>query len=66
MVETFDNLATRLVFEAPLQSADNFDATAAGGGNTVCDCCVREINGEVYIAAIGQKAGLSLFKVTAK
>ena len=66
MVETFDNLATRLVFEAPLQSADNFDAAAAGGGNTVCDCCVREINGEVYIAAIGQKAGLSLFKVTAK
>lgn len=66
MVETFDNLATRLVFEAPLQSEDNFEAAAAGGGNTVCDCCVREINGEVYIAAIGQKAGLSLFKVTAK
>ena len=66
MVATFDNLATRLVFEAPLQSENNFEAAAAGGGNTVCDCCVREINGEIYIAAIGQKAGLSVFKMTAK
>ena len=66
MVATFDNLATRLVFEAPLQSENDFEAAAAGGGNTVCDCCVREINGEIYIAAIGQKAGLSVFKMTAK
>lgn len=66
MVETFDNLATRLVFEAPLQHESDFDAAAADGGNTVCDCCVREINGEIYIAAIGQKAGLSVFKMTAK
>ena len=66
MVATFDNLATRLVFEAPLQSENDFEAAAAGGSNTVCDCCVREINGEIYIAAIGQKAGLSVFKMTAK
>ena len=66
MVATFDNLATRLVFEAPLQSENDFEAAAASGDNTVCDCCVREINGEIYIAAIGQKAGLSVFKMTAK
>ena len=66
MVATFDNLATRLVFEAPLQSENDFEAAAVGGGNTVCDCCVREIDGEIYIAAIGQKAGLSVFKMTAK
>lgn len=66
MVETFDNLYTRLVFEAPLQNADDMTVPGVGGGHTVCDCCVREINGELYIAAIAQKAGLSLFKVTAK
>ena len=66
MVETFDNLSTRLVFEAPLQNADDMTVPGVGGGHTVCDCCVREINGELYIAAIAQKAGLSLFKVTAK
>ena len=66
MQDTFDNLATRLVYEAPLQNADNMEAEGVGGGNTVCDCCVREINGEIYIAAMAQKAGLSLFKVSAK
>lgn len=66
MQATFDNLATRLVYEAPLQNADDMDTAGVGGGNTVGDCCVREINGEIYIAAMAQKAGLSLFKVTAK
>lgn len=66
MQDTFDNLATRLVYEAPLQNADNMDTAGVGGDNTVCDCCVREINGEIYIAAMAQKAGLSLFKVSAK
>lgn len=66
MVETFDNLATRLVYEAPLQNANDMNTAGVGGGNTVCDCCVREINGEIYIAAMAQKAGLSVFKVTAK
>lgn len=66
MVETFDNLETRLVYEAPLQNANDMNTAGVGGGNTVCDCCVREINGEIYIAAMAQKAGLSVFKVTAK
>ena len=66
MQDTFDNLATRLVYEAPLQNADEMDTAGVGGDNTVCDCCVREINGEIYIAAMAQKAGLSLFKVSAK
>lgn len=66
MEETFDNLATRLVYEAPLQNANDMNTAGVGGGNTVCDCCVREINGEIYIAAMAQKAGLSVFKVTAK
>ena len=66
MIETFDNLATRLVFEAPLQHAEDLTLNGVGGGHTVCDCCVREINGETYIAALSQKAGLSLFKVTLK
>ena len=66
MVATFDNLATRLVYEAPLQNADDMNTAGVGGGNTVCDCCVREIDGTIYIAAMAQKAGLSLFKVTAK
>ena len=66
MVATFDNIATRLVYEAPLQDATDMSVEGVGGGNTVCDCCVREINGELYIAAIAQKAGLSLFKVSAK
>ena len=66
MVTTFDNLATRLVYEAPLQNASDMNTDGVAGGNTVCDCCVREIDGTIYIAAMAQKAGLSLFKVTAK
>ena len=66
MVETFNNLETRLIYEAPLQNANDMNTAGVGGGHTVCDCCVREINGEIYIAAMAQKAGLSLFKVTAK
>ena len=51
-----------VVFEAPIQSESDFAAAGANGGVNA-DCAVRVINGEVYIAAMGWKNGLSVFKL---
>lgn len=61
------NFKENLVVEYALSNEAN---NLLDGGNaaakTLCDCAVRVINNEIYIAALGEQAGLSLFKVTAK
>lgn len=57
-----DTYPENVVFEAPLQHESDF--TAAGSNTGVnADCSVRVVNGEVYIAAMGWKNGLSVFKL---
>ena len=60
--ETLDAYPDNIVFEAPLQ--DEFDITIDGvaGNNTVCDCEVRKIGNDVYLVAMSQRTGLSVFK----
>lgn len=52
-----------IVFSAPLQ--DQYDATVAGFDKGVQqgDCCVREINGQLYLVAGGCGVGLSMFTI---
>lgn len=50
------------LFEAPIQNSGTFDDASAGSG-TMADCAVRVIDGEVFIAAMHQGVGLSLFKL---
>jgi len=55
-----------VVFDAPVQDA--MDATVLSpcpATHSTGDCVVREINGEVYMAAMIQNVGLSLFKMNA-
>ena len=52
------------LIKSPIHSASNLDADHATGG--VADCCVREINGEVYIAALTRDGGLVLDKMVLK
>lgn len=59
---TLDAYPENLVFEAPLQ--DEFDITIDGvaGSNTVCDCEVRKVGDDIYLVAMSQRTGLSVFK----
>lgn len=57
-----DAYPTNVVFEAPIQSESDFTVAGASTGINA-DCAVRVINGEVYIAAMGWKNGLSVFKL---
>ena len=52
-----------IVFSAPLQ--DQYDMTISGfeKGMQLGDCCVREINGEIYMVAGGSAVGISLFRL---
>ena len=52
-----------VLYEAPLQSKDDMDAEGLSGANSVGDCCVRIIDGKVYIAAMAQRTGLSVFTI---
>lgn len=53
-----------LIFEAPIQDAmDPAVNSPVPASHSTGDCVVREINGEVYMAAMIQHVGLSLFKM---
>lgn len=60
-------LKANMVAEIALSNEAN-DLTVAGkaASKTLADCAVRVINGTVYVAALGEEGGLSLFKLTAK
>ena len=58
-----DSYPENVVFEAPLQDPNDFNVTGPNGGGVNADCSVRIINGEVYIAAMAWKTGLSIFKL---
>ena len=54
----------KVVFEAPVQ--DGMDATVVSpcpATHSTGDCVVREINGEIYMAAMIQNVGISVFKL---
>ena len=59
---TLDAYPSNLVFEAPLQ--DEFDLSIEGvaGGNSVCDCEVRKVGNDIYLVALSQRTGISVFK----
>ena len=65
--EALSNLKANMVAEYALSNEDN-DLSVGGKAatKTLADCAVRVINGTVYIAALGEEGGLSLFKLTAK
>lgn len=50
------------LLQAPVQNSGEFNDASAGSG-TMADCAVRVIDGEVFIAAMHQGVGLSLFKL---
>lgn len=52
------------LLKSPIHSASNLDATHATGG--VADCCVRVIDGVVYIAALTRDGGLVLDRMVLK
>ena len=52
------------LIKSPIHSADNLDAEFATGG--VADCCVREIGGVVYVAALTRDGGMVLDKLVVK
>lgn len=53
-----------VLFEAPIQHATDSDVdSSVAASHSTGDCIVREINGEVYMAAMIQHVGLSLFKL---
>ena len=50
--------------EFPIQHPDDFEEKAAlTATHSVGDCCVREIDGNTYIAVLMQGCGLSLFQL---
>ena len=54
------------LMEAPLQNASDYAAASPAEGGNNGDCSVRVIGEEVYIAAMHQDVGLSLFKMYMK
>ena len=70
-VESLNNALTNyeanLIAEFAISNEEN-DLTKAGSSasKTLCDCAVRVIGDEVYIAALGEECGLSLIKISAK
>lgn len=61
------NFKANMVAEIALSNEGN-DLTLGGkaASKTLADCAVRVINGNVYVAALGEEGGISLFKLTAK
>lgn len=57
-----NNISTN-VYVQGLGDPDEYGITAGSNGNGLGDAVVREINGEIYIAAMAQGAGVSLFKL---
>ena len=58
--------ANKVVFDAPVQ--DSMDASVLSpcpATHSTGDCVVREINGEIYMAAMVQNVGISVFKLNA-
>lgn len=51
------------VFTYGLVDPDDYKATGFKSGNALADCTLRVINGETYIAAMSEGAGISLFKL---
>lgn len=49
------------ILKAPIHSADNLEASHATGG--LGDCCVREIDGQIYIASLTRDGGLVVDKL---
>lgn len=52
------------LIKSPIHSASDLNAEHATGG--VADCCVREIGGEIYIAALTRDGGFVLDKMILK
>ena len=47
-----------------VSTAEYYDSYYFGGSaGSFADCCVREIDGETYVAALTQNGGLALFKI---
>lgn len=61
------NYEKNLIAEFALANEEN-DLNKGGNeaSKTLCDCAVRVIGDEVYIAALGEECGLSLIKISAK
>ena len=51
------------VFTYGLGDPGKFPIAGYKSGNSLADCTVRVIDGETYIAAISEGAGISLFKL---
>ena len=50
--------------EFPIQHPDSFEEKSAlTASHSVGDCCIREIDGNTYIAVLMQGCGLSLFQL---
>ena len=53
----------RGVFSYGLSDPEEFPIVGYKSGNQLCDCIVREIGGKIFIAAMSDGAGISLFKI---
>ena len=52
-----------IIFSAPLQDALDTSIVGFKEGISIGDCCVREINGDIYMVAGVNCVGLSMFKL---
>ena len=59
-IETID---AEHVFQPGLADPQEYPIAGHKIGNSVCDCSVRVIGGETFIVALGEGAGVSLFKL---
>lgn len=61
--QAIENIDGNSVFTYGLSDPEEFPIAGHQSGNSLADCTVREINGETYILALSEGAGISLFKL---
>lgn len=61
--QAIENIDGNSVFTYGLSDPEEFPIAGHKSGNSLADCTVREINGETYILALSEGAGISLFKL---
>jgi len=63
LMNAIKNIDGNSVFTYGLSDPQEFPIAGHKSGNSLCDCTVRVINGETYIMALSEGAGVSLFKL---
>ena len=63
LLKAIQNIDANSVFTYGLSDPTEFPISGHQSGNSLCDCTVREINGDTYILALSEGAGISLFKL---